>query len=377
MPMTNLSSCSAHSLRCVPKLRSTIFLLFFCSSSFVYFIFSSSSSFGQSTLELDDFNAAYLQYGETKDSEPEIAREAARRAYELGKELFGVNSERSAMLAINYATLISDESASQALLDEAVEIYQIVFGFGSEAMIDPLMRLGRTLNDQGRAVLASQYYRRALQLAENHSGTDSSKTGSIEIELGSINLREGELTEAWERIQRAKTILSNYSDAGSQSGLTRIELLAGEYFLARNQYQNAIEPLLNALAKFERFPGSNVAVRNRIALIKAYENSNQQSLATIQCLAIGESRRLGVNENLRPVYRVSTEALRNHGIDGGIQVEFLVDREGFVKNPQLLTSLTDSALSQQVLETIQRFRFAPRFVNGSVVESPDQIYTFH
>ena len=185
------------------------------------------------------------------------------------------------------------------------------------------------------------------------------------------------MTEAWERIQRAKTILSNYSDAGSQSGLTRIELLAGEYFLARNQYQNAIEPLLNALAKFERFPGSNVAVRNRIALIKAYENSNQQSLATIQCLAIGESRRLGVNENLRPVYRVSTEALRNHGIDGGIQVEFLVDREGFVKNPQLLTSLTDSALSQQVLETIQRFRFAPRFVNGSVVESPDQIYTFH
>ena len=52
---------------------------------------SASLSSGQSTLELDEFNAAYLQYGETKDTQPDIAREAARRAYELGRELFGVD----------------------------------------------------------------------------------------------------------------------------------------------------------------------------------------------------------------------------------------------------------------------------------------------
>ena len=362
------------------NVSAVILQLSICSRVLIYalvLLFLSSKVYGQSTLELDEFNAAYLQYGETKDSEPEIAREAARRAYELGRELFGANSERSAMLAINYATLISDESESQAYLDEAVEIYQEVFGFGSEAMIDPLMRLGRTLNDQAKGALAQEYYSRALQLAENHSGPDSSKTGSIEIELAAISLREGALTEAWERIQRAKTILTNYDDAGSQSGLTRIELLTGEYFLAREQYQEALEPLLNALAKFDRFPGSNVTVRNRIALIKAYENLNQQSLATIQCLAIGETRRIGPGENLRPVYRVSTEALRNHGIDEGIQVEFLVDREGFVRSPILLTEVNDTALSEQILDAIQRFRFAPRFVDGSVVESPSQFYTFH
>ena len=99
---------------------------------------SASLSFGQSTLELDEFNTAYLQYGETKDTQPDIAREAARRAYELGRELFGVESERSAILAINYATLIEDETQSQEYLDEAVEVYQRVFGFGSEAIIDPL-----------------------------------------------------------------------------------------------------------------------------------------------------------------------------------------------------------------------------------------------
>ena len=356
--------------------KSASFLLLFYCCTLIYFTFAISYSFGQSTLEIDDFNAAYLQYGETKDSEPEIAREAARRAYELGKELFGASSERSAMLAINYATLIADESASQSFLDEAVEIYQAVFGFGSETMIDPLMRLGRTLNDQDKEVLASQYYRRALQLAETHLGPDSSKAGSIKIELGAISLRVGELTEAWERIQEAKIILSKYTDAGSQSGLTRIELLAGEYFLARNEYQNAIEPLLNSLAKFERYPGTNVTVRNRIALINAYENLGQQDLATIQCLAIGETRRIGENENLRPVYRARAEEVNTHGIAEGIQIEFLVDKEGYVKNPRLVSSLKNSVLGRNLLDLIQRFRFAPRFIDGTVVDSPNQTYIF-
>ena len=76
----------------------------------------------QTTIEMDDFNAAYFQYGEMKDTDPDIAREAARRAYEMGKDLFGAKSERSAMLAVNYATLIENESDARSYLDEAVEI---------------------------------------------------------------------------------------------------------------------------------------------------------------------------------------------------------------------------------------------------------------
>ena len=46
-------------------------------------------SFDQTTIEMNEFNAAYFQYGEMKDTDLGIAREAARRAYELGKNLFG------------------------------------------------------------------------------------------------------------------------------------------------------------------------------------------------------------------------------------------------------------------------------------------------
>lgn len=337
---------------------------------------SASLSFGQSTLELDEFNTAYLQYGETKDTQPDIAREAARRAYELGRELFGVESERSAMLAINYATLIEDETQSQEYLDEAVEVYQRVFGFGSEAIIDPLMRLGRTLNDRERLTLASQYYERALQLSRDHLGEDSSKAGNVELELASLSLRVGDLDQANARLERARSILSGYSDPGSQSGMTRIDLLTGEYFIARELYLEAIGPLLASLEKFVRFPGAAITLRNRISLIRAYENLNEQELATEHCLAIGLTQRIREGENLRPVYTVTSEVLRNIEQSQAIRVEFLVDREGFVREPQIQTDIEDAELHQAVIKAIAQFRFAPRFIDGSFVESPNQYFVF-
>lgn len=330
----------------------------------------------QTTLELDEFNTAYLRYGESKDSEPAVAREAARRAFELGKELFGESSERTAMLAINYATLIDDETTSQTYLDEAIETYQLVFGFGSIAMIDPLMRLGRSLSDQGREHLATQYYHRALRLAKIHLGEESSKVGSIHLELAAIDLREGALERGWEILSKAKSILVNHHDAGSQSGLVRIDLLTGEYLIAKGQHSEAIVPLLASLEKFNRYPSSNVTIRNRIALIKAYESLGDQQSATEHCLAIGITRRLTEEENLTPVYSPMLEVLRNRAQPETVRVEFLVDKEGFVRNATITSPLNDLKLEQALLMAINKFRFAPRFMDGSVVESPNQYYLF-
>ena len=77
-------------------------------------------SFDQTTIEMNEFNAAYFQYGEMKDTDLGVAREAARRAYELGKNLFGVASERSAMLAVNYATLLENVSIVCCLISPQV-----------------------------------------------------------------------------------------------------------------------------------------------------------------------------------------------------------------------------------------------------------------
>ena len=330
----------------------------------------------QTTIEMEEFNAAYFQYGEMKDTDPGAAREAARRAYEMGKDLFGAESERSAMLAVNYATLIGNESDARSYLDEAIEIYQSVFGFDSEGMINPLIGLGLRLSKQGKSDLGEEYYSRALRLSERHLGSYSSKTGYIQLELGALLLKAGRLDTSWRHLQSARHILSQYTDSGSKSGLTRTYLLIGEYYLARQDYRAAIEPLLISLKDFNSFPSASITVRNHVGLIKAYENLNESINATFHCLAIGATRRLAKGENLKPVFRVPVQKAGENYFLSGVRVYFTVDREGYAVDPVITEELKNSELNGALIKAIKQFRFAPRFLAGKAVDSPGQYFEF-
>ena len=336
----------------------------------------SLSSFAQTTIEMDEFNAAYFQYGEMKDTDSDVAREAARRAYELGKNLFGAESERSAMLAVNYATLLENESDARIYLDEAVEIYQLVFGFESRRMISPLIGLGLRLSGRTQSNLSEEYFSRALRLSERHLGPDASESGYIELELGALQLKAGRLESSWEHLQNARRILTNYSDPGSKSGLTRTYLLTGEYYLAINDYRAAIEPLLLSLRDFNSYPSANITVRNHVDLIKAYENLNESENATFHCLAIGATRRLAENENLKPVFRVPVTGTKKANPAKGVRVHFTVNSKGYAVNPLIKDQIQNDELRDELINKIKNFRFAPRFLGGKAVDSPGQYFEF-
>ena len=337
----------------------------------------------QTTEELAEYNAAYLQYGYYLESDPDFAREAARRAYELGRSLFGEDSERTAMLAINYANLLQDEAQSQSYLDEAVTIYQGVFGVGSEELVDPLMRLARTLSDTGKYRLALVYYRRALQLASRHLGEESSKAGSILLELGSIALTDGDVEESFSALEKARQSLRRYDDPGSVTNLARTNLLLGNYYLLTQQPQASLQPLLAALDVLLAYPYADVTLRNRVALIEAYERLGMSASATIHCLAIGARLRLEPDAIMQPLYSVAPQTQQFTGTLGknnteGIEigVSFTVDSQGFVKDPVLMSSVDSDALANNFLQAIRQFRYAPRFANGIAIESPNQQYYF-
>ncbi|MDA1371053.1 MAG: hypothetical protein O2971_09875 [Proteobacteria bacterium] len=357
--------------RLVPVLKSSLLLLFAWSLP----LYLSA----QTSEDLQDFNATYLEYVNTRESDPELAREAARRAHEIGARVFGETSERTAMLAINYAILLADEAASQDYLDEAVTIYQAIFGFGSAQLIDPLMRLGRTLGDGEQLRAAALYYNRALTLAVTHLGSTSSKAATIEVELGAIALRAAQYEEAYSRLSNARELLGAYSDSASQSNHARANLLLGDYFLATQQYQQAVQPLLAALASLSQYPHADVTLRNRIALIETYEKLGMREAATEHCLAIGSLRRVAANTNLRPLYTVTPGREQIDAVvqgQPGVRVSFTVDENGFVRSPQLLDQTLTAPLSAIFLQAVQKFRFAPRFVDGEAVATPNQQYVF-
>ena len=329
--------------------------------------------FSQTALELEEFNAAYFQYSGMKDVQPKVARESARRAYELGRKLFGVESERAALLAVNYAVMLENETDILIYLDEAVTTYQAVFGFGTEEMIEPLMGLGRMLIDKGRLDLSEEYYNRALELSLAQFGGRSGKVAGIKLELGALKMQTGALDKAWTHLKDAKEVLSALADEGSRSGLTRADLLIGEYHLAQGNSREAIGPLLLSLKELSRYPSADITVRNHIALIKAYEDLDEPDQATLHCLAIGSTRRLGENENLRPVFLPS---LTDINLEHAVRIKFTVSAEGYVIDPSFTTKLESEALEVALLRAVKRFRFAPRFVEGNFVESLNQHYEF-
>ena len=333
----------------------------------------------QSTLELQEFNAAYLQYGNNLHSNPGLARESARRAFGLGKQIFGDENERTAMLAINYANLLQDEAQSQDLFDEAVTIYQAVFGFGSEAMIDPLMGLARSLTDTNKYSLANVYYRRALALSEDHFGVDATKSGAIQLELGSIALTQNNVESAFPLLRSALETFSQYDDAGSVSNRARAGLLLGDYYLRTEKYEEALSILLLALETLSTYPHADVTLRNRIALIEVYEKLGRSEEATAHCLAIGAVRRIGNEGSLRPLYTVIPDSEQIIGTPTeqyGVRVGYTIDANGYVVNPILMSTIDSEVLSQVFLSAIQQFRFAPRFENGDPVASLNQQYVF-
>ena len=333
----------------------------------------------QTTADVQDFNAAYIEYANTRESNPELAREAARRAYDIGQRVFGESNGRTAMLAINYALLIEDEAQAHTFLDEAVSIYQSLFGFGSEAMIEPLMRLGRSLSDSQQLRSAAEYYERALRLAHTHAQESAGRIGAIELELGAIALRSDQLEVAYSRLGNAVERLQSLSDAASQSNHARANLLLGDYFLKTEQYRQAVQPLLVALESLAKYPNADVTLRNRIALIVAYENLGMREAATVHCLAIGATRRVPAGQNMRPLYSVIPTAELPDGTSShsiAVRVAFTVDENGFVRDAELVSGGTSETLSTVFLNAIGKFRFAPQFVDGKAVATPNQQFVF-
>ncbi|MBN2333451.1 MAG: energy transducer TonB [Deltaproteobacteria bacterium] len=67
-----------------------------------------------------------------------------------------------------------------------------------------------------------------------------------------------------------------------------------------------------------------------------------------------------------PLYPV---AARRRGIEGEVQVRFLVDSQGFVKDVRIVSAEPSGYFEKAVASTLSRWRFQPGVVSGSSVNS--------
>ena len=108
-------------------------------------------------------------------------------------------------------------------------------------------------------------------------------------------------------------------------------------------------------------------------LVDVYEKLGKRDKATAYCQAIGKARPWDVNQEQVPIFitkpRWPKKALKER-IEGTIKLGFIVDKQGFVKDPEIINVKGPKKLfKMSALRAVLKWRFAPKFVDGQPVDA--------
>lgn len=326
-------------------------------------------------MTVDSFNATYQAYkAAVTEGNYERAVVEAKRAYNIGKEIFDEQSPNPPMLAFNYGALLSQVGNLQAakpVLEDALDMYESRYGDDAVELIPTLMELGDASANASRSRTQRKLYDRALKLAGRHYGKDSRKYGELSLTAGRGMLGGVHATDARGYLTEAHDILMKAAGPNDpDTGLAAFSL--GRLELARRKNKSAQTYFVSALASFEdpEKPASPIEMSTHAFLIRTYQELGQPEKADAHCRAIGRMTPADDDQEYFPLYRVAPgypmEALRQ-GVQGYVEFEFTVDDTGTVRDVRTVKLVGHQAFEAAAKSAITQFRYAPRFVDGQPV----------
>jgi tetratricopeptide (TPR) repeat protein len=229
-------------------------------------------------------NAAYRQYQELIAQGPQMRAQAeapAREAFELALEVLGDAHATTAALAMNYGNVLADGDAAARVLGQALEITENLHGDEALELVDPLMALGDSATANSEFADARGHYARALEIAEGQPEPDPFLTAIIAIQLGTTAFSLDRPREAIEHFTMARDNLAAIDNDIARVRLATAQFWIGRYHIQQEDYADALGPLQESLATFERFPEARqLSVNSLMALVEAHERLGQRAAAT-------------------------------------------------------------------------------------------------
>lgn len=317
-------------------------------------------------------NAAYRQYQELIAQGPQMRAQAeapAREAFELALEVLGDAHATTAALAMNYGNVLADGDAAARVLEQALEISENLHGDKALELVDPLMALGDSATAHSEFADARGHYARALEIAGGQPEPDPFLTAIIAIQLGTTAFSLDRPREAIEHFTMARDTLQAIDTDIARVRLATANFWIGRYHIQQEDYAEALGPLQESLAVFDRFPEARqLSVNSLTALVEAHERLGQRAEATphVQNLGAGSTA---------PTLIYRPELASPLWESGEVALRFDVNAEGFVQNVRVPDG-TDPELSAAVTEAVTALRYAPRHDNGQAAATQDVSYGF-
>jgi len=347
---------------------------------------SASADRAERVTVLNESWAAYKAATETGDVSAII--ETSDAAVAAGRAVFDSDDKRLPILLLNYGTALlagAQQEPAQDVLKEALILSKQIHGDDAEELVKILEALGDSAADIGSASRQLKYYKRALSIIEKHFGRESVEFASASLRAATRTYDLSKTTVGIKYLRDAREVYGNvHGEESPEAGLA--DYLLAKFEFSKGRHKKAIEHALEALPKLEGDSPEllDLQMYSRALLVQAYEKRNMTEDATPHCLAIGRISKLRPDQDHQPLFRISPRypaKLLMSGIEGYVDFEFTVDENGFVRDPNVINAAqkgrspsrnrsidvfdeADSSFEVAALEAIERFRYAPMFVDG-------------
>lgn len=320
------------------------------------------------------FKTAYSSYQHAlKSNDEDEQLKYAKKAYQLGNNLYGESNINTANLALILARQhLSNKQKQQAtpLLLKTLNIFKTEYGNNALELSEIYILLGQTLSHNKKKE-SINYFLRAIDIAEEHEKEQPYYSTEIQLEAGIALLNNG--SRKSNAILTAQKFFTKNLPKNDQR-VVNSNFYAGKYYLVRKKYNKAIENFQANLPVFESLEGAThpLELNTHAFLINALERSGKSDEATKHCIAIGSMTPWNDSQEQRPLFRIHPKypvSDARRGKEGWVKIGFTISDFGTVTETKILDSKGGNRFETSSLAAMEKWRFAPKFEDGKPVEA--------
>ncbi|MCC2618276.1 energy transducer TonB [Aestuariibacter halophilus] len=361
------------------------------------FLTSAVSAPVQASGDTGSFSQAYADYQHAlQEGAPEAVLDAALRALTLGQQHFGADSQNTINLYINLASAqVEAEQPFEAMttLLGVLDMLEQQDSPSEQALYETKVRF----------LTAGQS---AYKWARNRAKFTASQERRIQRYVKDVvrqtpaRFETANADQAGMLYDASMSLMSYIVQPDLAKDYVALLAQSKDYFLqhfgdndiraievtfVQGKMLEALDKRNDAITSFEWVVGQITEQLNvshpyelaaRARLVNAYESEGQSDRATSHCVAIGEMTPWQDDIEQIPLYRLPPDypvSKARQRKEGWVKVAFIVSPYGFVEDVEVLASEGGKAFEKEAVKAVEKWRYAPKFVDGHAVEAEQRV----
>ena len=350
-------------------------------------IFLAASTFSFNTVA-DDFSDTYRAFQAAfKEQNVPASLELGKKAWQLGEQKYGKNSDAAAKLHFSYANVLAiagKDSQAVEHFETVADEYRTVFGDESYttvvAYVDIIYSLAKLdYRTEGRSELSAKLARFLVLNIDDIDYKNSSERAFAHVEAAKAVVESpSAIRVSPPSLRRLFEDAVRYAE--EEWGNQDLRTLEAKYMLGvalseGRQKDEAIEHFNSVASIFkENLDFTHpYELGSHARLVNLYEQRGESDKATEHCQAIGRMKPWKSDQKPTPLYRVNPDYPRNAakmGREGWVKMSFVIDEEGFVKDIEVKAMSNGGRVFNDVaVDALSQWRYAPQFEGGKPVDS--------